>query len=146
MLIEYAAGKKTGSAHMCKQPGNDIGILDEAGKDLRRLNARKQFAQRPRQCGWTARISLQRHLLDEIGHHNAGRLVHIPDLGRNPRLCGNAHGHVLVWISKRTGLSLDPQQIWPLANLYPIDRCRRRATGERHDRADPGPAKRDNEG
>ena len=51
MLIEHAAGKKPGTAHMCKQPGDDIGILDEVRKDLRRLNAREQFAQRPRQCG-----------------------------------------------------------------------------------------------
>jgi hypothetical protein len=102
MLIEHVAGKKPGSAHMCKQLGDDIGILDEVRKDVRCLNARKQFAQRQRQRGWTAWISLQRHLLDEIGHHNAGRLVDIQDLGAIP--ASAAMRIDAYWCGLRSGL------------------------------------------
>ncbi len=138
MRVQQAGRKNTGSAHMRKQAGDDIGIVDEGWKDRRGLNARKQHSQRLRQRPRprAARIGLKRLLFDEVDHRDAGRFIEVVNPRGNPRLRRDAHGEILVRIAQRTWLSLHPQQIAPAAGLDPEYRRAGGSAGNGRDRAD----------
>ena len=141
MRIKEAGCKKTGSAHVSEQAGDDVGIVDELREQRRGLQASQQLSQRLRQCARPARIDLQRLPLDEVRHCDAGRLVDMVDWRGNSRLRCDAHGDILMRIAQRTGPAFHPHQVAPVADLDPKGRCTRSSASHRRDRADRGGTK-----